>query len=141
MDTIEIILAVAIFLVFLGTWDNSGRIDRLQRRVIAKAEGEKRGTEKNLLGIISEMEAEIEAKDEEIKNLKAELNKVKFDYACEVAGEKAEELEESKMRYLRAINVLRSVRHNLRVGGQKEKTEIELAERVKSCIAEYNSTK
>ena len=141
MDTIEIILAVAIFLVFLGTWDNSGRIDRLQRRVIAKAEGEKRGTEKNLLGIISEMEAEIEAKDQEIKNLKAELNKVKFDYACEVAGEKAEELEESKMRYLRAINVLRSVRHNLRVGGQKEKTEIELAERVKSCIAEYNSTK
>ena len=141
MDTIEIILAVAIFLVFLGTWGNSGRIDRLQRRVIAKAEGEKRGTEKNLLGIISEMEAEIEAKDQEIKNLKAELNKVKFDYACEVAGEKAEELEESKMRYLRAINVLRSVRHNLRVGGQKEKTEIELAERVKSCIAEYNSTK
>lgn len=141
MDTIEIILAVAIFLVLLGTWDNSGRIDQLQRRVIAKAEGEKRGTEKNLLGIISEMEAEIEAKDQEIKNLRAELNKVKFDYACEVAGEKTGELEESKMRYLRAINVLKSVRHNLRVGGQKEKTEIELAERVKSCIAEYNSAK
>lgn len=30
----------------------------------------------------------IEAKDEEIKELKAELNKAKFDYACEVAGKK-----------------------------------------------------
>ena len=88
MDTVEIILAVAIFLVFLGTWDNSGRIDQLQRRVIAQNAPEKKGAEKNLLGIISEMEAEIEAKDEEIKSLKAELNKVKFDYACEVAGKK-----------------------------------------------------
>ena len=88
MDTIEIILAVAIFLVFLGTVDNGGRIDQLQRRVMAQNAPEKKGAEKNLLGIISEMEAEIEAKDEEIKSLKAELNKVKFDYACEVAGKK-----------------------------------------------------
>lgn len=88
MDTIEIILAVAIFLVFLGTWDNSGRIDQLQRRVIAQNAPEKKGAEKNLLGIIEEMEKEIETKDEEIKTLKADLNKAKFDYACEVAGKK-----------------------------------------------------
>ena len=86
MSTIEIILAVAIFLVLLGTWDNSGRIDRLQRRATARDTPEKRAAGKNLLGIIAEMEKEIDAKDEEIKNLKAELNKVKFGF--EVAGKK-----------------------------------------------------
>ncbi len=88
MDTIEIVLAVAIFLVLLGTWDNSGRIDQLQRRVIAQNAPEKKGAEKNLLGIIEEMEKEIAAKDKEIKELKADLNKAKFDYAGEGAGKK-----------------------------------------------------
>ena len=85
MNTIEFILAVAIFLLLLGTWDNSGRIDKLQRRAVKPKNAAE--TEK-LLGIVIDTETEIEAKDEEIKNLKAELNKVKFDYACEVAGKR-----------------------------------------------------
>jgi len=59
---------------------------------------------------------------------------------CDVCGEKGE-LEKSMDRYLRAINVLKSVRHNLRVGGQDMRTTEELKERVASCIAEYNKTK
>jgi len=57
-----------------------------------------------------------------------------------VCGKKGE-LEKSMDRYLRSINVLKSVRHNLRVGGQDRKTTEELKERVASCIAEYNKTK
>lgn len=131
MSTIEIILAVAVVLLLLGTWDNSGRIDRLQldtwdnsrridrlqRRVIAQAlpqkaeeaKTEKREVGKNLLGIIEEMEKEIDVKDEEIKELKAELNKVKFDYACEVAGKKEKNTEE--LDELRTLLFARVIKH------------------------------
>ena len=120
MDTIEIILAVAIFLVLLFAWDNSGRIDQLQRRIVAKESGEKRGTDKNLLGIIEEMEKEIEAKTDEIKSLKAELNKCKFDYACEVAGGKTEELKAAKCKNCESLKItLAKTRRALTLGAKK----------------------
>lgn len=37
---------------------------------------------------VATLKGNLTQKDEEIKNLKAELNKAKFDYACEVAGKK-----------------------------------------------------
>ena len=93
MNTIEIILAVAILLVLLGTWDNSGRIDQLQRRVIAqelkpeklKIQVGKNATEKNLLGIIDNLETTIKMQNSQIKDLNGELNETKFEYARQVA--------------------------------------------------------
>ena len=86
INTTFIWLAIFILAVVIATLYNE--IKELKSRANVRDAPEKRAVGKNLLGIIEEMEKEIESKDVEIKNLKAELNKVKFDHACEVAGKK-----------------------------------------------------
>lgn len=92
MSTIEIILAVAVFLILLGTWDNSGRIDRLQRQKadktakywVEKEKNSKNPMARNLLGVIDNLETTVKMQNSQIKDLNAELNKTKFEYAKQV---------------------------------------------------------
>lgn len=94
MSTIEIILAVAIFLLLLGTWDNSGRIDQLQRRIACERLADKYGSPPAPLIKTDPYKAHsirlMAEKDEEIKNLKAEIKNIKseLDHALEELSKK-----------------------------------------------------
>jgi len=110
MSTIEIILAVAIFLVLLGTWDNSGRIDQLQRWraaqdnkarasiVEAKERDGKNPMAKNLLGIIDNLETTIKMQNSQIKDLNGELEKKKTKTYVNFPGECPECIGKGKYR-------------------------------------------
>jgi hypothetical protein len=88
MDTISIILSTVIAFLLLVIWDFNGQIDRLKRRLASKprpslAELLQRIAAdlngKSPASIISDLRDEMGEKD-------AELNKIKFEYACHVAA-------------------------------------------------------
>lgn len=116
MDTIEIILAVVaiigLVLTIMAAFIRAliDEVGDVKSQLGAKRD-KQIGTWATLPPYKSFSVRLIEAKDEEIKSLKAELNKVKFDYACEVAGKKEKNTEE--LEELRTLLFTRVVKHRL----------------------------